>query len=233
MAKPRDVPTKTPKRAAAPSKRAKTAEPLSSRDKLLRAAETQFLRKGFGAASIRTIAEKAGVNSALITYHFGGKEELFRLVFANATAPINQQRMQNFALLEAQGAHTLEQVLHAWVRPIFQSPFIAGSKPTAALSFSLGEEQSELHSQLISETYDEVNETFLSMMERLVPDVPRATLVRRLFFLIGAMMMATRDLGESLRNLSRGKIDVPDIESLVTHLVAFSAAGFKAPDITS
>ncbi len=232
MAKPLTKSPASKKTTTTTKKVGKAADSLKARDKLLRAAEVQFLRKGFGAASIRTIAEKAGVNSALITYHFGGKEGLFRLVFANAIAPINQQRMENFTMLEKEKDYTVEQILHAWVNPIFQRPFIAGARPTAVLSFSLGEEQSELHSQLISETYDEVNEKFLSMLEQLLPHVSRATLVRRLFFLIGAMMMATRDLGKSLRNLSRGQIDLPDLESLVTHLVVFSAAGFRAADIT-
>lgn len=52
-----------------------------TRDALLRAATAIFGRDGFDAASTRAIARAAGVNQALIGYHFGGKEGLYLAVF--------------------------------------------------------------------------------------------------------------------------------------------------------
>jgi AcrR family transcriptional regulator len=49
----------------------------STREALIRAAIEVFGRDGFGAASTRAIAEAAGVNQALIGYHFGGKPGLY------------------------------------------------------------------------------------------------------------------------------------------------------------
>lgn len=48
---------------------------------LLRAAMEVFARDGFHAVSTRTLATAAGVNQALIGYHFGGKEGLYLAVF--------------------------------------------------------------------------------------------------------------------------------------------------------
>lgn len=45
---------------------------------LLKAAEDVFSDKGFGGATVKEIADKAGVNISLISYHFGGKEGLLR-----------------------------------------------------------------------------------------------------------------------------------------------------------
>jgi TetR/AcrR family transcriptional regulator len=48
-----------------------------ARNKLIEAATPLFAIHGYGAVSIRDVAKKAGLNSALINYHFGGKEGLY------------------------------------------------------------------------------------------------------------------------------------------------------------
>ena len=52
-----------------------------TRDALLTAAMDAFGRAGYDATSNRTIADAAGVNQALIGYHFGGKRGLYLAVF--------------------------------------------------------------------------------------------------------------------------------------------------------
>ena len=51
-----------------------------SRTRLLESAVPLFASKGLSGVSIRQLAEAAGVNSALISYHFGGKEGLYAAV---------------------------------------------------------------------------------------------------------------------------------------------------------
>lgn len=50
---------------------------------LLQAATNVFSEVGFDAASTRAIADAAGVNQALIGYHFGGKDGIYTAVFDN------------------------------------------------------------------------------------------------------------------------------------------------------
>jgi AcrR family transcriptional regulator len=52
-----------------------------TRERLLHAAVSVFGRDGFHAASTRALAGAAGVNQALIGYHFGSKEGLYLAVF--------------------------------------------------------------------------------------------------------------------------------------------------------
>jgi TetR/AcrR family transcriptional regulator, regulator of cefoperazone and chloramphenicol sensitivity len=49
----------------------------ATREALIRAAVEIFGRDGFNAAGTRALAEAAGVNQALIAYHFGGKAGLY------------------------------------------------------------------------------------------------------------------------------------------------------------
>ncbi len=52
--------------------------PDSSREALLRAGKQLFARNGLDGTTVRDIASQAGVNLCLISYHFGGKEGLYR-----------------------------------------------------------------------------------------------------------------------------------------------------------
>ncbi len=52
----------------------------STEDKIMEAARTVFTEKGYAATRTRDIAEKAGINLALLNYYFRSKEKLFELV---------------------------------------------------------------------------------------------------------------------------------------------------------
>lgn len=69
--------TETPKtksRAGRPI----NAKPEFQRENILRAALAEFSSKGFSGASVRTIAQEAGVAHGLIRHYFQSKEELFK-----------------------------------------------------------------------------------------------------------------------------------------------------------
>lgn len=55
-------------------------EPITTEEKIIRAADKIFTQKGFAATRTRDIAEEAGTNLALLNYYFGSKEKLFRNV---------------------------------------------------------------------------------------------------------------------------------------------------------
>lgn len=55
-------------------------DPDSAAGKILATARTLFAERGLAATSTRAIAHHAGVNLALIHYHFGSKEQLYRRV---------------------------------------------------------------------------------------------------------------------------------------------------------
>ena len=48
---------------------------------IMEAAEALFADKGFNGTSVRDIADKAGVNLAMISYYFGSKDKLLEAIF--------------------------------------------------------------------------------------------------------------------------------------------------------
>jgi TetR/AcrR family transcriptional regulator len=61
-----------------------------SREQILDAADALFGEVGFDAASTREIAERCGLNKALIHYHFQSKEALFTAVLDRYYERLNQ-----------------------------------------------------------------------------------------------------------------------------------------------
>lgn len=61
-----------------------TAGNIGTRAAVLKAARTVFARRGFEGASTREVAEVAGVNNAMIYYHFKDKSDLYRSVLARS-----------------------------------------------------------------------------------------------------------------------------------------------------
>jgi AcrR family transcriptional regulator len=67
-----------PRRAPDPDDRQRDAE--RTRQRILDAALAEFAAKGTAGARVRSIAERAGVNTQLISYYFGGKQGLYQEV---------------------------------------------------------------------------------------------------------------------------------------------------------
>lgn len=92
-----------------------------ARDRLLAAASSQFLSRGYAGATIRSVAAEAGVNPALINYHFGSKEALFTAVLDLVVSPgrvidhVAAQGPDRFA------ARLLDTALRLWDTPHVQA----------------------------------------------------------------------------------------------------------------
>ena len=96
-----------------------------AKEKLLAAATRLFAEKGFAGVSIRQLAEAAGVNSAMISYYYGGKEGLYEAVLAtqyerllekfeaiaDLKAPVEEKIRQYAEVIRLN--HTAEQPLMA------------------------------------------------------------------------------------------------------------------------
>jgi AcrR family transcriptional regulator len=83
-----------------------------TRERILAAAHTVFVRKGTAGSRTQEIADEAGVNKALVHYYFGTKAELADAVFEQALATIAPKM---FGIL-ADPDRTLEEKIPALVQ---------------------------------------------------------------------------------------------------------------------
>jgi TetR/AcrR family transcriptional regulator len=56
-------------------------EELSTEDRILEAATAVFVEEGYAGARMQQIADRAGINKALLHYYYRSKDKLFELVF--------------------------------------------------------------------------------------------------------------------------------------------------------
>lgn len=59
----------------------------SINEKLLECAKAEFMEKGFADASMRTIAERAGVTTGMLYSRFADKDEIFRELVYSGRLP--------------------------------------------------------------------------------------------------------------------------------------------------
>ncbi|WP_237476737.1 TetR/AcrR family transcriptional regulator [Lichenibacterium dinghuense] len=77
--------------AEAAPPRAPSRQAEATRGALVAAGLEAFAEHGFEAASVRDITAKAAVNQGAITYHFGGKEGLYRAVLEAVRDKVSAQ----------------------------------------------------------------------------------------------------------------------------------------------
>lgn len=70
------------------------------KEKLIAAATTLFARDGYDRVSIRQIGDAAGVNSAMISYYFGGKQGLYDAVLASQISSVKQFVSKDLSALD-------------------------------------------------------------------------------------------------------------------------------------
>lgn len=58
-----------------------TDRDISTKERILAAAETEFLAQGYDRSRMQAIADRAQINKAMLHYHFRSKDELFAQIF--------------------------------------------------------------------------------------------------------------------------------------------------------
>src|SRR5438093_2646113 len=83
-----------------------------SPDRILAAAAVEFAERGYGGARVDRIARRAGVNKAMLYYHFKSKERLYRTLLQrmfNTAA----DRLETIAASDRSPAQKLDLVIAA------------------------------------------------------------------------------------------------------------------------
>lgn len=204
------------------------APAFSTKQRILGAAEELFARHGFAGASLRRVTAAAKVNLAAVNYHFGSKENLIEEVFRRRLDELNQQRMARLATVEAQAAATLEDVLGAFIGPALeQSTDRRGGGAFVRVMARAYAEQDERLRRFLSENYGHVLKQFAAAFARLLPHLDKEELYWRLDIVAGALTYAMADFGVIKRPQQESEARYR--ERVAQHLVAFAAAGLRAP----
>jgi TetR/AcrR family transcriptional regulator len=97
----------------------------STEDKILEAAKNVFVTKGMDGARMQEIADKAGINKALLHYYFRSKERLFEAIFSEIVK-FAFPKITRIIASDEPIVGKIEQVVDAYIDLLMKHPFIPG-----------------------------------------------------------------------------------------------------------
>jgi AcrR family transcriptional regulator len=197
---------------------------------ILDAAEKLFSLHGFHGVTVRAVAVECAVDSALVHYYFGTKQELFDAVFARRAAPINQDRLDAMARYEKEvgDGMTVEGVAAAFLMPLLDRA--RHSDPAWKNYFALlGLVNSSRGwgADTMTSHFDPVVRRFIGLLQQVLPDAATADLFYSYHFLTGALCLTLSDTGR-LDRLSEGRANSSSMDAIAPRMIAYAAAGFRA-----
>jgi AcrR family transcriptional regulator len=200
----------------------------SARERIRDAAEQIFATHGYEGASMRLIAEQAGVAQATLHYHFQNKDTLYEAVFERRSSAINNRRATLLdALFGRKGKPTLEDVLEILLLPApplsnkARSDYEAFQQIVTAASVSSDRRSKEL----MTRYYDPIARRFVEAFQKVVPELSEKSAIWSYLFALGARMQAQSRSNRAAR-LSKSKMG-NDETAVSAFLAAFVAAGIR------
>jgi AcrR family transcriptional regulator len=209
----------------------KKAGARPGKDRILDAAERLFARHGFYGVSVRDITKAADVDVALVSYHFGGKRELFAAVFQRRAEELNPERLamlENVRRSALPGTPTLEQIVYAFTYPLLERSARGGPgwKSYFALLAQVNNSP-EWGPVLMTKHFDPLVEKFIAVLREALPGCAAREIYWGYQFLTGALTLTFAETGR-LDRLSGGLCKSSDLDSVHERLAPFVAAGFQA-----
>ncbi len=196
---------------------------------ILAAAERLFSEAPYEAVSIRDVAAAADVNSALIRYHFGTKEELYRRLFSDRYHLITERRVEALAslVIVPGSADSVAGIVECWVRPLVELASNRKSKYFIALLAREASDATADTRSIVSGYLDPSVGVCLRALRQALPGAGEALIVQGYLWMIAATMSTITAAGRAQRLAGRTPIPRrPD--ALLSPLVAFITGGLLA-----
>jgi AcrR family transcriptional regulator len=206
----------------------------ATRERILNAAESLFVERGFEATSLRQITTEAGANLAAVNYHFGSKEALVREVFERRLHVLNAERLAELDAAEsaARGRPlALEKLIEAFLLPVLRmsKDRSQGGHTFIRLLGRAYTGPTEAVRKLLADEYAGVVERFKRALFHALPGVPEKELIWRMHFALGAMSYAIAGT-DSVQLIASYEVqDTDNIEGIMKRIVPFIVAGIAAP----
>ncbi|MEC7257265.1 MAG: TetR/AcrR family transcriptional regulator, partial [Pseudomonadota bacterium] len=195
----------------------------TARLRILDAAEHTFSEGGFGGASMKAIAMRAGVAQGLLHYHFNTKDGLYAAVIERRAGAITAEREAMLAQVDTAAPDALPRILTALLRPPLGP---AGGGQAYARIFSGLLVGGTREAELVARLYDPTARRFIAALGAACPGTPAETLSWAYNFAIGALIATVARSGRPERLVDAEESQ--DTDAVVARLVEFATGGVEA-----
>jgi len=201
------------------------------KQRILDAAERLFAQGGFHGVSLREITQAARADVALVSYHFGGKRELFTAVFERRAELLNRERLERLEAVRhaaLPGAPALEAIVNAFSQPLLERSARGGAgwKSYFALVAYVNHSP-EFRAVMMTRHFDPLVDRFIAVLREALPNCPPREIYWGYQFLSGALTLTLAETGR-IDKLSGGLCRSSDLDSVHERLAPYAAAGLRA-----
>ncbi len=193
--------------------------------RLLEAAGEIFAKRGYRAATVRQICEKAGANLAAVNYHFGDKEGLYMAVLRSVPNAQAKKYPPHLGPAEAKG----EQKLGAYIRSLLNRVFDDGRPGwhTKILSREIVE-PTRAFDALVEETARPLHNELSSIVRELLgPGSTDESVHLCTLSIVSQCIYYHNARAVIVRLYPEHKYGAADIDRLVNHITEFSLSALK------
>ncbi|MDT7708632.1 MAG: hypothetical protein QOG20_4239 [Pseudonocardiales bacterium] len=160
---------------------------------ILAAGELVFARMGYHGATMREVAEAAGVGLSLVVYHFKTKDRLYRAIF-EARQYVNDERIARLATVTDAGAlDALDRVVSAFIDPVLALHDDPADVWFARLVLREASDPSSQERGVIADLFDPMARAFVAKLEEVLPDRPEGFHAWAYLFSVGALTQSAFD----------------------------------------
>ena len=163
----------------------------ATRDKLIAATAQCIISDGPNISS-RMIARTSDINSALINYYFGTKENLIREAFRSLATPINQNRHARLDACREKAASNdigMREIVEAFIVPYFESPGgIETGRAVAWISLASRHTPTDFARSLITEHFDPIAQKTIELLQMTDKALSVRSVHQKYFFMSGAVL---------------------------------------------
>jgi AcrR family transcriptional regulator len=199
--------------------------PEDTRTKLLDAAGQVFAESGFQAATVREICARAGVNIALVNYHFGDKLELYTEVLRHSVGASGNGIINKAIESPAPPETAFRELIHAMLLRVcrgdrpgwhFQLMMHEFAQPTPAIAI------------VIDETMRPVYDRFRELIGRMLDLPPDHDRVRLSTHSVISQVVHYKHADHIISRVwPELELNPPRIEQIAAHIAEFSLAGIR------
>jgi len=96
---------------------------LTTEEKILDAARKVFIEKGLDGARMQDIADRAGINKAMLHYYFRNKEKLFEVIFQEVASRLFP-KMVAIMSSDLSLFDKIRQFTHDYLETVMENPYL-------------------------------------------------------------------------------------------------------------